>query len=769
MSGWCGGFDPGFSGPTRNLRNKIGSRETPYTPPSDPQFSYPVDPQTPLDQANLCDLPPQPSQDYELGRDMNRSLPPFYQQYLGPERLQPIHGSTFITAETVNNHHKEAGIDTLHRAVALEALNYSIHWLHGPAGAGKSALMQTLCQQLKDAGRLGGSFFFKRDHLTRGNAKVLFATLAYQLALHRDELKDSIAQCMETDPSVVARGMDVQLRTLILEPCRLLQDTTPLILLIDGLDECAGHIIQQELLHLISSTTSDRCLRILIASRPEPHIREIFHGNSFRGLHNSINIEQSFDDVRTYLRDEFSRIHRNHRTMQSIATPWPSPEVLEMLVEKSSGYFIYASTVIKFVDDEYSRPSTQLGIIQNIAPDNSELPFQALDQLYTQILSGVPMRYHSRLCDILSVIINYPWQISPEEIDELLGFQSGDASLILRPLHSVLKLPSDKDNITVHHASFRDFLGSKERSSIYYAGAPERREQLAQSILKALAYTHDDQQKNQARLRLCWSLSGDVWIDYVTSVPPSVEFVPLIRLVNPDFIFVYHINLCTLHDFLSWLKGMVPTPEDLIQHWEDYCFIHLYDHCRSQVIINLLKARDQLSPERTDTEVLTPSIHVIHALQKQMNSKSQATLEACRKLLLQSPNLMYIFHLKRLMLIGGPHISNSKFMQLFEIRAFLDLSWDDIQKCICPLHPLVAQDCDFFSALFLSLPALHLELDSLYPQAIVSRDLACRFFYLMQRFKTKICPWCGNSLINGLGPTENGVNMFGLLHHQTLA
>ncbi|KAJ7921262.1 hypothetical protein B0H13DRAFT_2186162 [Mycena leptocephala] len=38
----------------------------------------------------------------------------------------------------------------------------SIFWLYGPAGAGKSAIMQTLCQRLTDGGRLGGSFFFKR-------------------------------------------------------------------------------------------------------------------------------------------------------------------------------------------------------------------------------------------------------------------------------------------------------------------------------------------------------------------------------------------------------------------------------------------------------------------------------------------------------------------------------------------------------------------------------------------------------------------------------
>ncbi|KAJ7797435.1 hypothetical protein B0H13DRAFT_2392150 [Mycena leptocephala] len=36
-----------------------------------------------------------------------------------------------------------------------------ILWLHGPAGAGKSAIAQTLCQKLEEEGRLGASFFLQ--------------------------------------------------------------------------------------------------------------------------------------------------------------------------------------------------------------------------------------------------------------------------------------------------------------------------------------------------------------------------------------------------------------------------------------------------------------------------------------------------------------------------------------------------------------------------------------------------------------------------------
>ncbi|KAF8201232.1 hypothetical protein K438DRAFT_641350 [Mycena galopus ATCC 62051] len=44
----------------------------------------------------------------------------------------------------------------------------SVLWLHGPAGAGKSAIAQSFCQKLEEEHCLGASFFFKRGDPSRG-------------------------------------------------------------------------------------------------------------------------------------------------------------------------------------------------------------------------------------------------------------------------------------------------------------------------------------------------------------------------------------------------------------------------------------------------------------------------------------------------------------------------------------------------------------------------------------------------------------------------
>ncbi|KAJ7930814.1 hypothetical protein B0H13DRAFT_1594918 [Mycena leptocephala] len=476
--------------------------------------------------------------DPSSGRDSPGHLPSYPTLFHGV----PAESGTFITAQNVNHIHRrgETGINILHRAVALEALYNSpesfpqpkchpqtrtmilddlyswatagesaspIFWLYGPAGAGKSAIMQTLCQRLDHSRRLAGSFFFKRGHSTRGSAKTFFITLAYQLALRNTSLTDVISKIVEDDPSVVGLSMNAQLQKLIVEPCQSLRNRPPTILnqpsysvenckphifLIDGLDEYEGQNIQQELLRLISDAVlhNPRMLRILIASRPEPHIREILERQSTQPLSRNLALKRAFADVEQYLRDEFSRIHYEHRdTMERIPSPWPSREILNILVEKSSGYFIYASTIIKFIDDKDFRPTERLAAVvhwQNL-PTDSDRPFEALYQLYTQFISCAPDR--SRVIRILTAITHF-LHLAMGDIELLLGLNPGDVALSLRRLHSIYDIPSN-GHVSVYHASIPDFLGDPTRSDKFCVNTLQRRMELARSVLKALSGTYD--------------------------------------------------------------------------------------------------------------------------------------------------------------------------------------------------------------------------------------------------------------------------------------
>ncbi|KAJ7687584.1 hypothetical protein B0H17DRAFT_681964 [Mycena rosella] len=388
---------------------------------------------------------------------------------------------------------------------------------------------------------------FKRGHPTRGNANVLFATIALQLAVNVPELNLPISRVVEANPTLVGRSLDVQLRDLIVEPCSTIECGLTRIILIDGLDECEGKDIQQDILRLLGDSVAQAPppFRIIIASRPEPHIREVLEGSSFVGLYSPLNIDKSFEDIRAYLQSEFARIHREHSTMAAVSNPWPSPHAIERLVGKSSGYFIYASTVIKFIDDKDYRPTRRLAALEALPGPRSQSPFAALDALYRQILSETSD--NPDLVPILRVICHLDF-LKPWEIEELLGLESGDVELALRGLHSVIHDEQDS-GLCVIHASFSDFLNDPSRAGDFYTGDVAGLEDLARLVLSELGYMYADVNKNRAPLladSLGWRLES-----LLKQVPPSEDLACLFRAINPDFIHYSDLNVNVL---LSWLQ-----------------------------------------------------------------------------------------------------------------------------------------------------------------------------------------------------------------------
>ncbi|KAJ7626848.1 hypothetical protein FB45DRAFT_55624 [Roridomyces roridus] len=541
-----------------------------------------------------------------------------------------------------------------------------ILWLHGPAGAGKSAIAQTLCQDLAADDRPVASFFFKRGDPSRGESMKLFPTIAYQLAYSVAEFRANIVPHIDDSPHIFHKSLPTQLDALILEPSYKLPATPISVVVIDGLDECTGENRQQEIVRSIARGLMEHPttpLRFLIVSRPEPHIAELFQEPNFHNTHRQMNIAPSFTDIHTYLRDEFGRILQNHKMMVGIPAPWPSHEVLDHLIERSSGYFIYAATVIKFMDDPDFRPTDRLSIIMGMAKPKHGSPYAALDQLYTQILGEVPDS--AQLLPILAVLAA-GYILPMFKIEQLLGLQSGDVWLTLRRAHSVIDVPADPTDTThlrPHHASFIDFLKDEARSSAFFTGPGSIHHQnLAAPILDALSYNYEDQSLN-ADGHVAWQLFA---IDF-TQCLPTEDLVARLRLVNPDFILTYPNAESSAVGVLNWLNTIHPAPpEDLIRVWEAYYFMAECDHAWSRV---RMKTRD------TAIDVL---------------------LNIEQVLAWTSPNLRELLHVYVLM------YDNAVMPSLDIIRHILSHSWDDLRRIICPLRETVGQESDKLKLLFLS-------------------------------------------------------------------
>jgi len=201
---------------------------------------------------------------------------------------------------------------------------------------------------------------------------------------------------MDADFTVIHRSTSTQLLKLIVEPLRYsTPSSAPFLVVIDGLDECEGKEHQLQILSHISELTTKYHLpvRFLIASRPEPHIKHFFDvsvGQNCSIAFSMYGHDADYGDVYKYLRskfDEISASERHSSTLAHVHRPWPSNDIVRLLAGKSDGYFIYASTLLKYIDDEYLPCSKKLQeVLQAVGPNAAA--YAELDKLYTQILSN---------------------------------------------------------------------------------------------------------------------------------------------------------------------------------------------------------------------------------------------------------------------------------------------------------------------------------------------------------------------------------------------
>ena len=243
--------------------------------------------------------------------------------------------------------------------------------LFGSEGRGKSAIAQTIAESCKTNGTLGACFFFSRESSERNTDKNLIATLAYQLCVTVPELKLFIAKAVEDDLSTFQKDMDTQMERLIINP--FIQATNegnplryPILIVIDGLDECEGAKEQCAFLRAIRGAIGRYSLPLyfFITSRQEGHIVDCL--NEDRTLRSILDLDQNHvqtkKDIEAYICSEFERLRSVHHIPESSA--WPSQANIQMVVAKANMRFSRASEIMAFIDQKNApSPETQLEFI----------------------------------------------------------------------------------------------------------------------------------------------------------------------------------------------------------------------------------------------------------------------------------------------------------------------------------------------------------------------------------------------------------------------
>ncbi|KAJ3561771.1 hypothetical protein NP233_g9992 [Leucocoprinus birnbaumii] len=409
-------------------------------------------------------------------------------------------------------------------------------WLAGPAGAGKSAVAQTFAEYCRDNGaRLGAAYFFSTLN-RRGDMDGFIPGIVCDLILQFDDYKQQVTKILADTPGLLNQSsLEVQFRKLIVEPFEALTPADkPLVIVIDGLDECDNKRAQCNLIRIIGEyATSPKAKRYpilwLICSRPELHIQAAFARARMRigrGIEDitaqwylressgevesridyirqdiTCNAAEDIKDVYLILRDGLREIGNDLGLKE-----WPRESQLQELSHCVCGLPILAATVIKFISCGWNHPQDRLELcLMNLRdlktrigkrkPGTNVNPLEALDIFYTAIMNNVDphalvvAKHLISFLVILAQETRWPDKISTA-LDTRVFFDLGKIEFegVFQDFHSVLNIPpaaeAHERQIQFFHKSFGEFLQNRDRAKGFALDMAEARLEIARHAIR---------------------------------------------------------------------------------------------------------------------------------------------------------------------------------------------------------------------------------------------------------------------------------------------
>jgi len=263
----------------------------------------------------------------------------------------------------------------------------------------------------------------------------------------------------------------------------------PLIIVVDGLDECedfTGSYGEQLFTVIIDHLRQlGTPVKLFFTSRPETDLQGMFDyvfreaSNDYLVVHQlheaDVHVQQ---DIRTHLAGALRHI-RERSAQLSLA--WPSPECLDDLAGISKNLFVHAATVVRWIGMRGCSPEAQLdelfSWIGQPVPVDEISPYKELDRLYSTILekaggerAETKNSTRSRqMRRILDCIIHGCTPLHLDKLAEDTGMPRHICMAILGSLASVLLLPNNmnnrQDTVRVFHRSFSDYMTDPRRCS----------------------------------------------------------------------------------------------------------------------------------------------------------------------------------------------------------------------------------------------------------------------------------------------------------------
>jgi hypothetical protein len=348
--------------------------------------------------------------------------------------------------------------------------------LLGAAGTGKSTIAREISRRLRAANRLGASIFFDHsDHHLRSTHSTI-PRLAYQLAALNPASQPYIEHALREHTRSPSGTLNNQMESLIVGPMKnaRVQDPSvaevPVTIVLDALDEAGGDL-NSFLQALNALVVAQFCFRIFMTTRPEP---PVLHALSETGItrqcmHADMEDTPQIEldaDIRHFLQERIALLRWRNELLAA------HPYSIELLTMKAEGLFIYARTVVDYLDHPVQETSLQrLDAILRDTSDKVGLP--ALDVVYTTVLQNAYDKESLKVDDVrervtalLAGLVVSRQDVTIEVLAPLMGPREGAIIRTVEELRSILSCSGEDLRTAVIrplHQTLVEFLVDDKR------------------------------------------------------------------------------------------------------------------------------------------------------------------------------------------------------------------------------------------------------------------------------------------------------------------
>jgi WD40 repeat protein len=392
------------------------------------------------------------------------------------DSLKPTLSARYDSASAPSGcleHTREDVLGKLHDWINQYSPRLSIFWLAGMAGTGKTTIAKTFCDQLAQSRKLSASFFALRQAADRRDPSNIVRTLAYDLVYALPSVRSPILEFLRSTPAVTDIALQKLVNELLARPlvsARLsAASNSCVVCVIEALDECenVGNMPGGMLVPLMAAALREQPVKLLITSRLEPSIQSMLNSlapDSFR-LHN-VDEHVVARDVQHYLEAGFSEIVRTHNLSND---GWPPEHDIATLTARTKHLFIYAATVLRYVDNSHYHPPSRLAELlgqNDVVTDN---PYAMVDMIYQQVFLNATQTSGRdgdflcrRLRKVVGTVIMVQQPLSVGILASLCQLSDGEIAAVLGRLSSVMLVEAGTP-VRIFHQSFSDYATDPQR------------------------------------------------------------------------------------------------------------------------------------------------------------------------------------------------------------------------------------------------------------------------------------------------------------------